>query len=48
MLYHSIFKEDNLNGSLRLIYSFGDDNILKNYEHNQKLINIYKHLKHND
>lgn len=42
MLYHSIFPEKNIDGSLRLIYSFGDEYILKNYQHNQPLIDNFK------
>ena len=42
MLYHSIFPEKTIDGSLRLIYSFGDENILKNYQHNQDLIERFK------
>jgi len=42
MIYHSIFPEKDKNGSLRLIYSFGDENLIKNYNHNQHLIDCYK------
>lgn len=44
MLYHSIFPEKNKNGSLRLIYSFGDEYIIKNYSHHQHLIDYYKNM----
>lgn len=41
MIYHKIFPEKHINGSMRLIYSFGTHDYIKKYPDNHDLIHKY-------